>query len=176
MNIYLCKMTKKLNRRLFQDFTNDPDICSDMIRFSKYIYCEADVDARWERQKKLNQIHLAIMLEQEPIGEIILKDLDAEKGTLSIHMKNDVFKNHGYGTRAEFLALDYAFYTLGLQTVFAMSFTKTDAASTFWKRSDFRKPTAMSSSCITDVIKKLGSARSIIIRVPKSDSLISMIL
>ena len=48
-----------------------------------------------------------------------MKDLDAEKGTLSIHMKNDVFKNHGYGTRAEFLALDYAFYTLGLQTVFA---------------------------------------------------------
>ena len=119
MNIYLCIMTKKLNRRLFQDFTNDPDICSDMNRFSKYIYCEADVDARWERQKKLNRIHLAIMLGQEPIGEIILKDLDAEKGTLSIHMKNDVFKNHGYGTRAEFLALDYAFYTLGLQTVFA---------------------------------------------------------
>lgn len=119
MNIYLCKMTKKLHRQFFQDFTNDPDICSDMDHFSKYIYCEADVDARWERQKKLNRIHLSIMLGQEPIGEIILKDLDAEKGTLSIHMKNDAFKNHGYGTRAEFLALDYAFYTLDLQTVFA---------------------------------------------------------
>ena len=95
------------------------------------------MDARWERQKKLNRIHLAIMLGQEPIGEIILKDLDAEKGTLSIHMKNDAFKNHGYGTRAEFLVLDL---------------------------------------CITDLIKKPGAARSIIICVPKSDLLISLIL
>ena len=119
MNSYLCKMTKHLHRQLFQDFTNDPDICSDMNHFSKFTYCEANVDARWERQKKLNRIHLAIMLGQEPIGEIIIKDPDAEKGMLSIHMKNDVFKNHGYGTRAEVLALDYAFHTLGLQTMYA---------------------------------------------------------
>ena len=169
MNIYLCKMTKKLNRRLFQDFTNDPDICSDMNRFSKYIYCEADVDARWERQKKLNRIHLTIMLGQEPIGEIILKDLDAEKGTLSIHMKNDVFKNHGYGTRAEFLALDYAFHTLGLQTMYADTIHKKNAASTFWKRLVFGKPTPMSSLCIINVIKKPGAARTIKIFVLKSD-------
>ena len=119
MNIYLYKMTKVLHRQYFQDFANDPDICSDMNQFSEYTYHEANVDARWVRQKQLDRIHLAIMLGREPIGEIILKDLDAEKGTLSIHMKNDSFKNHGYGTQAEILALDYAFYTLGLQTMFA---------------------------------------------------------
>ena len=139
MNIYLCKMTKKLHRQFFQDFTNDPDICSDMDYFSKYIYCEADVDARWERQKKLNRIHLSIMLGQEPIGEIILKDLDAEKGTLSIHMKNDAFKNHGYGTRAEFLALDYAFYTLGLQTVLADVIHKNRRSQHVLEKVGFRK-------------------------------------
>ncbi len=92
MNIYLYKMTNELHRQFFQDFTNDPDIYSGINHFSKYTYCEADVDARWERQKKLNRIHLAIMLGQEPIGEIILKDLDADKGTLSIHMKNDALR------------------------------------------------------------------------------------
>ena len=139
MNIYLCKMTKKLNRRLFQDFTNDPDICSDMNRFSKYIYCEADVDARWERQKKLNRIHLAIMLEQEPIGEIILKDLDAEKGTLSIHMKNDSVKNRGYGTRAEILALECAFGTLEMETVFADAIYKNKRSQHVLEKIGFQK-------------------------------------
>ena len=84
MNSFLCKMTKRLHCQLFQDFTNDSDICSDMNHFSKFTYCEADVDARWERQKKLNRIHLAIMLGQEPIGEIIIKDLDAELSLIHI--------------------------------------------------------------------------------------------
>lgn len=37
------------------------------------------------------------------IGEIQLKHIDVEQGcgTLSIHLSNDTFKNHGYGTEAE---------------------------------------------------------------------------
>ena len=45
-------------------------------------------------------------------------------------MKNDGVKNHGYGTKAEILALDYAFHTLELKTVFADAIhKKTNAAS-----------------------------------------------
>ena len=106
MNIYLCKMTKSLLRQFFQGFSNDPDLFSDMSRFTEYIYHEADVDAYWERQQQLGRVHLAVMLKTEPIGEIILKDIDSGKGTLSIHMKNDAVKNRGYGTKEEILALD----------------------------------------------------------------------
>lgn len=119
MCIYLCIMTKSLLRQFFQGFTNDPDIFSDMSRFSDYVYCEADIDARWERQRQLGRIHLAVMVEKEPIGEVILKDIRAGTAVLSIHMKNDGVKNLGYGTRAEILALAYAFRVLNLDTVLA---------------------------------------------------------
>ena len=48
-------------------------------------------------------------------------NLDSEKGycTLSIHMKNNSVKNRGFGTQAEILALEYAFGSLGMETVFA---------------------------------------------------------
>lgn len=158
MNIYLFKMTKSLLRQFFQSFSNDPDLFSDMSRFTEYIYHEADVDAYWERQQQLGRVHLAVMLEREPIGEIILKNIDSGKGTLSIHMKNDAVKNRGYGTQAEILALDYAFQDLKLQTVFADAIHKTYEANMFWKKSDFGKRTAMINSYTIDVIKMAGQA------------------
>lgn len=112
-------MTKALSRQFFRGFTNDRDTYMDSGRFSNYVYCEADVDARWERQKQLGRIHLAVMLEEEPIGEILFKNIHSGEATFSIHMKNDHFKNRGCGTKAEMLALDYAFHTLQLNTVFA---------------------------------------------------------
>ena len=36
-------------------------------------------------------------------------------------MRSDAFKNKGYGTQAELLALDYAFNTMELSTVYADS-------------------------------------------------------
>ena len=38
---------------------------------------------------------------------------------LSIHLQNDRVKNLGYGTRAERLAVEYAFDRLGLKAVLA---------------------------------------------------------
>ena len=124
MNIYLVNMTKMLSRQFFQDFHNDPDIFVDSDRFSDYVYCEEAVDARWERQRQLGRVHLAVMLADEPIGEILFKDIHDEAATLSIHMKNDRFKNRGYGTQAEILALDHAFLSLQLKTVFADAIRK----------------------------------------------------
>lgn len=118
MNGYLCKMTKELQRRFFQDFANDSDSFADMERFLEYVYCEEDSDSHWERQQKLGRVHLAVMLEEEPIGEVILKEIDKANRscTLSIHMKNDSVKNRGFGTRAENLTLKYAFEALGMET------------------------------------------------------------
>lgn len=91
-----------------------------------YVYCETDADAHWQRQQRLGRVHLAIMREQEPIGEVILKNIDKKQRhcTLSIHMKNDSVKNQGYGTQAEILALKYGFYDLKMETVFADALCK----------------------------------------------------
>lgn len=141
MNIYLVKMTKPLQRRFFQWFTNDPDIYSDMSLFSKFEYCEAAADARWEKQQKLGRIHLAVMLDQIPIGEVILKDIDSVKRQcrFSIHMQNDSFKNHGYGTQAEILTLEYAFTTLRMETVFADAIHKNKRSQHVLEKVGFQK-------------------------------------
>lgn len=121
MNIRLCNMTKALNRRYFSKFENDPDIFMDVNRFHVYIYNEETADAYWQRHRNLSRIHLAIMLNEDPIGEIILKNIDQSQKccTLGIHMQNDSVKNKGYGTTAEILALEYAFNELGMETVLA---------------------------------------------------------
>lgn len=126
MSIYLCKMTKLLSRQFFQEFTNDPDIFEDIHNFAPYEYHEVNVDAYWERQHRLGRVHMAVMREQEPIGEVILKNIDRKKRqcTLSIHMKNDSVKNQGYGTQAEILALTYAFYNMNMETVLADALRK----------------------------------------------------
>ena len=134
-------MMKSLLRQFSQDFAYDPDAFSDMGEFSEYTYREADVDARWERQRQHGRIHLAVMLEQEPIGEVILMDIDAEKRCciLSIHMKNDSVKNRGYGTRAEILALECAFGTLEMETVFADAIYKNKRSQHVLEKIGFQK-------------------------------------
>lgn len=44
--------------------------------------------------------------------------------TLSIHLQNDTVKGKGYGTRAELLALQYAFDVLGMVAVNADTVAK----------------------------------------------------
>lgn len=126
MNIYLVKMTKALVRQYFSEFENDPDIFEDASQFHAYHYSDAAADAYWDRQKSRGRIHLAVMLEDEPIGEVILKHIDAQKlhCTLSIHLKRDSVKNRGFGTAAEILTLDYAFDELGMETVYADALEK----------------------------------------------------
>ena len=57
------------------------------------------------------------------------------EATFSIRMKNDGVKNHGYGTKAEILALDYAFHTLELKTVFADAIHKNKRTQQYYSRS-----------------------------------------
>lgn len=126
MNIRLCKMTKELARQYYKLFEMDPDMFMDMSKFQPYIYSEERCDATVERYQQLGRVYLAVMLDKEPIGEVILKNIDKEKKhcTLGIHMRNDSVKNKGYGTQAEILALQYAFHELGMVTVFADAILK----------------------------------------------------
>ncbi len=134
-------MTKELHHRFFQGFENDPDIYSDMNRYSEYTYCEEDADNRWERQQKPGRVHLAVMLEQDPIGEVILKEIDEKNRncTLSIHLKNDSVKNRGFGTLAEKLTLRFAFESLSMETVYADAIQKNKRSQHVLEKAGFQK-------------------------------------
>lgn len=135
----MCKMTKPLLRKFFQGFTNDPSVFPDLNRFYEFIYREAEVDARWEKQRELGRIHLAVMLDTEPIGEVILKNVNAKEATLSIHMKNDHFKNRGFGTQAESLTLEYGFQNLQLETIYADTIHKNKRSQHVLEKVGFQK-------------------------------------
>lgn len=107
MNIRLCKMTKSLCRELFRDFSYDPDLFADPRKIKPYVYDPLECDARMDRYDQSGRICMAIMLGSEPIGEVVLKNIHPESRscTLGIHIKNDSFKNKGYGTQAERMTL-----------------------------------------------------------------------
>ena len=121
MNIRLCNMTKELCRRYHEHFAHDPAMFADMDCFTPYVYSPAHADAHWQRQRDLGRVHLAVMLGDEPIGDLVLKNIDRSEGccTMGIYLCNDSVKNKGYGTQAEMLALKYTFEEMGLNTVYA---------------------------------------------------------
>ncbi|MDE6837567.1 MAG: GNAT family N-acetyltransferase, partial [Acutalibacter sp.] len=105
---------------------NDPDIYADMGRCGAYHYNAAAVNRYFDATQDSSRVMLAVMKDGAPIGEVQLKQIDREKGecTLSIHMQNDAVKGRGYGTRAEQLAVRYAFDVLGLRAVNADTIVK----------------------------------------------------
>ena len=126
MNVRLIQMTKPLCRQYYMEFELDPILFMDTDKFKPYEFSEEKCDALVERYRNMGRTYMVIMLGDEPIGEVILKNIDWDQrcGTLSIHMKNDRFKNKGYGTQAEILMLQYGFHEMGLDTIYADALKK----------------------------------------------------
>ena len=139
-DITLQPMTRELCHQFYQEFENDPAIYADMSRFGPYVYDEAAVDRRFQAQQTADRRAFLIMLGERPVGEIILKRIDWEKRScsLSIHMANDSVKNRGYGTRAERLALRYAFNELDLLSVDADAVRKNRRSQHVLEKVGFR--------------------------------------
>ena len=80
------------------------------------------------------------MLAGEPIGEVKLWDIDREKREckLGIHMQSDAVKGRGFGTRAEQLAVEYAFRELGLDRVLADAILKNTRSQHVLQKAGFR--------------------------------------
>ena len=118
-DISLRTMTRELCHELFRNWENDPDIYMDMALFKPYQYDETAVNRYFDAKQDPSRVLLAVMKGSAPIGEVQLKRIDRERGecTLSIHMQNNAYKGRGYGTRAERLALEYAFETLDMSAV-----------------------------------------------------------
>lgn len=137
----LIHMTRALCRRYFQGFENDPAVYLNPADYQPYHYNEASADAYWQRQRELGRVHLAVMHEDAPVGEIILKKIDWTNGvcTLSIHLQNDRMKNRGIGTRAEILALEYAFEAMDMKTVLADSLRSNWRSRRVMEKAGFRE-------------------------------------
>lgn len=122
MEVSLTHMTDELYDSYFQDYENDPDLYFDKDQCKPYVYSAEGVAQYIERKKRKHQIPMAICCGGEIIGELIFKDLiPNDSVTIGISLRKAMYKDHGYGTQAEKLALDYAFETLGVKTVFADS-------------------------------------------------------
>lgn len=124
--ITLQKMTRELCHELYKWWQNDDAIFMDMSMFKPFEYSPEKVDKYFDSKQESTRILFAIMLEDKPIGEVQLKqiDFDNKECELSIHMQNDDFKCKGYGTEAERQAIQYAFDELGLEKVNADTIVK----------------------------------------------------
>ncbi len=138
--ISLSIMTGELCHELFKGWENDPAIYMDTDMFAPYQYDEAGVDRYFKSKCDPSRVLFAIMRDGKPIGELQLKKIDRQNRecTLSIHMQNDTVKGKGYGTRAEKLALQYAFDILGMAAVNADTITKNTRSQHVLEKVGFR--------------------------------------
>lgn len=125
--ISLRPMSREDLHAYYRHFEQDPDVFMDMGQFAAYQYDAARVDALYDaRSRQEDRRDFFVMLGDAPIGEVCLKHIDPANQTceLSIHLQSDAVKNRGYGSRAEFLALAYAFDELGMAVVRANAVQK----------------------------------------------------
>lgn len=118
--VTLRPMTDQMYHSYFKEFRNDPDLFFDRSQFVPYTYSKENVDRYIKRLHDLNRIGLAVMLGEEIIGEIVMKNIVPHvSAAIGMCMKNDAYKNRGYGTQAQRLAIRYVFDTMDIPTLYA---------------------------------------------------------
>lgn len=119
--LQLIPMSDDMYHEYFKEYENDLDLYFDKSQYKKYIYSKDKVENYIKHQKDLNRISLGIINDNEIIGEILIKNIDDTSATIGIALKNDKYKNKGYGSIAESLVIDYIFNILNKEIVFADS-------------------------------------------------------
>ena len=120
--ISLKPMTPEMYHAFFQEYENDMDLYLDKNDFTEYVYNREKVDAYIQKQISLKRLPFAIMCGEEMVGELKLYDIVSEKSaTLGITMKSKKYKDKGYGTQAERLAIDFVFNELDIPVLYADS-------------------------------------------------------
>lgn len=133
-------MTRELCHKLYSGWENDSSIYIDMNLFATYRYDKNAVDKYFDTKQDPSRILFAIMKGENPIGELQLKQINVtnKECTLSIHLQNDTEKGKGYGTRAEQLAIQYAFDVLGMVVVNADTIAKNTRSQHVLEKVGFR--------------------------------------
>lgn len=125
--IMLVPRTRELFHEFYRNFVQDEALFADMSLYKPYTYDAQWVDARFDRHAAdENRVCLCVMLKGKVIGDVVLHGIDTDAHTceLGICMLNDEYKNRGYGTEAEKLAVRYALEELGMNTVTAKAIHK----------------------------------------------------
>ena len=116
----LAPMTAQMYHEYYREYRSDPDLCFDKGDFAEFAYDPEWVDRYVRRQADPGRRCFAILHGDEVVGELILKDIvPRERATLSISMKHGGYKDRGFGTRAERLAIEYAFGALEVSVLCA---------------------------------------------------------
>ncbi|MBR4971792.1 MAG: GNAT family N-acetyltransferase, partial [Oscillospiraceae bacterium] len=75
-----------------------------------------------QRQVDMKRMPFAIMLGEEIIGEVkIYNIVHQQSAYMGITMKSQAYKDRGFGTQAELLAIDIVFNDLDIPVLFADS-------------------------------------------------------
>ena len=120
--ITLRPMTREMYHAFFREYRNDRDLYLNQREFAEYVYDADKVDAYVEKQIRLKRLPFAIMLGEEMVGELKLYDIvEGKSAALGITMKNAQYKDRGYGTQAERLAVEYVFNQLNIPVLYADS-------------------------------------------------------
>ena len=115
-------MTTEMYHAFFKEYQNDPDLYLNPQDFSEYRYEANKVDAYIQKQIDLKRQPFAILYGDEIIGELKLYNIKANVcATLGITMKQRQFKDRGFGTKAEMLAIKYVFEELDIPVLYADS-------------------------------------------------------
>lgn len=118
--VWLKPMTAQMYHEYFREYQNDPDLHLDPGACTAYTYDAQNVERYIKRQEDLNRRTFAIMHGGEMVGEIIIKNIEPGKcATMGLSMKNAHFKDRGFGTRAERLAVRYVFDELDIPVLYA---------------------------------------------------------
>ena len=118
--IKLVPMTAEMYRSYFRKYENDPDLYLPGQEYIRYEYSEEKVEKYIQRQQDLKRIPLAILYDDEIVGEIVIKNMKQHKcATMSIVLQNAQYKGSGIGTQAERLAVQYVFDHLDIPTLYA---------------------------------------------------------
>lgn len=120
--VYLLPMTAKMYHEYFKEYQNDLDLYIDKSTYQTYTYEEEKVNRYIQRQIDLKRKVFAIMFNGEMVGEIVIKNIvERESATLGLAMKNTKYKDRGFGTKAEQLAIQYVFNELDIPVLYADS-------------------------------------------------------
>ena len=118
--IRLQPMTAEMYHEYFREYENDPDLYLDKAAYTPYSYDEEKVEQYIKRQASLNRKTFAIMNGSEMVGELIIKNIEPHTcATMGIAMKNAKYKDKGFGTQAERLAIEYVFHELDIPVLYA---------------------------------------------------------
>ena len=110
--IVLTAMDRRMWHEFYRKYVPDPSMYKSLYN---YDYYESD-RAYTARIADSSRLYFAILLGRDVIGDIYLKHIDMEKreADFGYALVDDYYKNHGFGTRALRLLLDYSFRELDL--------------------------------------------------------------